>query len=35
MGKKPDISKFREVLHKQGGNLSKVAAVFNVTENRV
>lgn len=26
MGKKPDISKFREVLHKTGGNLSKVAA---------
>lgn len=35
MGKKPDISKFREVLHKTGGNLSKVAAVFNVTRKTV
>lgn len=35
MGKKPDISKFREILHKTGGNLSKVAAVFNVTRKSV
>lgn len=35
MGKKPDISKFREVLHKTGGNLSKVAATFHVTRKTV
>lgn len=35
MGKKPDILKFREVLHKTGGNLSKVAATFHVTRKTV
>lgn len=35
MGKKPNILKFREVLHKTGGNLSKVASVFNVTRKTV
>jgi hypothetical protein len=35
MGKKPDILKFREVLHKTGGNLSKVAATFRVTRKTV
>lgn len=35
MGKKPDISKFREVLRKSGGNLTKVAATFHVTRKTV
>lgn len=35
MGKKPDILKFREILHKTGGNLSKVAATFRVTRKTI
>lgn len=35
MRKKPDISKFREILHKTGGNLTKVAATFRVTRKTV
>ena len=35
MRKKPDISKFREILHKTGGNLRKVAATFRVTRKTV
>lgn len=35
MWKKPDISKFREVLRKSGGNLTKVAATFHVTRKTV
>lgn len=35
MGKKPDILKFREVLRKSGGNLTKVAATFHVTRKTV
>lgn len=35
MSKKPNISKFREVLHKMGGNLTKVAAIFKVTRKSI
>ena len=35
MVKKPDISKFREILRKSGGNLTKVATTFHVTRKTV
>lgn len=35
MEKKPDISEFREVLRKTGGNITKTAATFNVARKTV
>jgi hypothetical protein len=35
MGKKPNISNFREVLRKTGGNISKVADTFKVSRKSV